>query len=84
MTDLEFDVLDELYFVQKYDYLKQELQLNDDNLVEVLNSLYNKEWIKCFINHSEEIVNGQADIKSNYKHYLYLATKKGLLAHNAD
>ena len=84
MTDLEFDVLDELYFIHSFDHLMRELQLDELLIVDVLLMLHGKEWIKCYKNHNDEVEKGQADIKSNYKHYLYLATKKGLLAHNAE
>ncbi len=84
MTDLEFDVLDELYFVQDFDFLKGELDLKDSLLVETLELLYKKEWIKCLKNHSEEVEAGKANIREKFKEYLYLASKKGLLAHNAD
>jgi len=84
MTNLEYDVLDELYFVQDYEYLINELDIEEPVLIEVLEKLYQKDWIKCFIKHDEEIERGLADIKNNYKSYLYLATKKGLFAHHAD
>ena len=84
MTNLEYDVLDELYFVQDYDYLKNELDIGEPVLIEVLEQLYQKDFIKCFRNPNEEIDRGMGDIKNNYKSYLYLATKKGLFAHHAD
>lgn len=82
MTDLEFDVLDELYFVVPYHHLKEELDLDDNTLKGVLESLLGKGWIKCFLTASEEAVRGEIDFDNKYKDYFYLASKQGLLAHN--
>ena len=84
MTDLEFDVLDELYFVLDFDQLQSELELEEMVLVETLEMLYQKEWIRCYTSHDQEVEAGQANIKGKFQEYLYLASKKGLLAHNAD
>jgi uncharacterized protein YicC (UPF0701 family) len=82
MTELEFDVLDELYFVVSFHQLQEELEMNEQTLKEVLQSLFHKGWIKCFINISEEVVQEEIDFDNQYKTYFYLASKKGLLAHH--
>ncbi len=83
MTDDEFDLIDELYFVQSYDYLKQELDWEDEKLLVILQRLVDKEWINCFSNPDEEIFD-DPDIQNKGKGYFYLASKKGLLAHHAS
>jgi len=82
MTDLEFDVLDELYFVVPFTHLQEELDMDDTTLKEVLRSLLDKGWVKCFLSASEEAVNSEMDFENKYKDYYYLASKQGLLAHN--
>ena len=83
MSDLEFDVLDELYFVQSFDYLRETIDLSEEKLKEVLKKLLTKAWIKCFVHVSEEgMVPNLEDFEQSYKNYHYLATKEGLLAHN--
>ena len=82
MTDVEFDVLDELYFVQPYDYLASELELEDSELKEVLISLIEKGWVKCFLNMQEEALSHELQLDEKYREYFYLATKPGLMAHN--
>lgn len=82
MTDLEYDVLDELYFVVPFSHLEQELNIEAGELKNVLQALLKKEWIKCFMNASEEVPPHEVDISNHYTDYLYLASKKGLLAHN--
>jgi len=83
MNDLEFEVLDELYFVQSFAYLQKQLQLEEQALREILRTLLQKEWIKCFKDGFHEIPDTEADFDNKYQDYHYLATKKGLLAHNS-
>ncbi|MDF9799816.1 uncharacterized protein YicC (UPF0701 family) [Catalinimonas alkaloidigena] len=82
MTDIEFDVLDELYFVIGFNQLQQELDIGEDTLKETLRALLNKGWIKCFLSVGGEAVQGEIDFDNKYKKYYYLASKTGLLAHN--
>lgn len=82
MTDEEFDVLDELYFVQPYEHLKEELEMDDKDLLLVLKSLLKKTWVKCYSAMDEEVFEKDIDLENNFQRYLYLATKKGLMAHN--
>jgi len=83
MTEEEFDLIDELYFVQSYDYLKQELDWEDEKLLVILQKLIDKEWINCYSSPDEEIFD-DPDIPNKGKTYFYLASKKGLLEHNAS
>ncbi|MEQ8239061.1 MAG: hypothetical protein RIA69_07595 [Cyclobacteriaceae bacterium] len=82
MTDEEFEILDELYFVQKYEYLFNELNLTKDVLVENLIALYHKGWIKILSDVDLEASRDQIK-PANLEKYYFLATKKGLLAHNS-
>jgi len=80
MTDLEFEVLDELYFVISFEDLAKKVELEPDILRETLIGLHNKKWIKALISHDEEIL--APDIQNHCEQYFYLATKLGLLEHN--
>lgn len=82
MTDEEFDVLDELYFVSSYPELKSNTGFEDDVLREVLKQLAVKGWIKVLRNSDDEVPFVQGDFEENYRNYFYLASKAGLLAHN--
>ncbi|TFV93728.1 hypothetical protein E4S40_13080 [Algoriphagus kandeliae] len=82
MTEDEFDLLDELYFVQPYDYLQETLNWSEDRLLDTLDSLYRKAFIKCLSAPDDELF-GAINILENGKEMLFLATKKGLMAHNA-
>ncbi|MFD2203952.1 hypothetical protein [Shivajiella indica] len=82
MTDDEFDLLDELYFVQHFDYLKDALGWEDQRLLTTLQSLHEKSFIKCLIGPDDEIFS-KVNFLNQGKQLYYLATKKGLMEHNA-
>jgi hypothetical protein len=82
MTDDEFDLLDELYFVQPYSYLKDTLGWDDARLLATLKTLQSKSWIKCLFSPDDEVF-GEVDFEKDGTGLFYLATKKGLMEHNA-
>ncbi len=85
MTDLEFDILDELYFVETFENLHKRLNLNKTLLKDNLKQLLNIGWIKCFSENREEIFTDLinfTDFEQKFDKYSYLATKAGLTAHN--
>ena len=55
MSDLEFEVLDELYFVQPYSQLRNTLNWDDSMLRSTLESLLHKDWIRCYSSPTEEL-----------------------------
>lgn len=83
MTDNEYDVIDELYFVQPYQYLKDNLSMTDEVLIATLQGLIDKGWVKCFEGIDSEEVVDNPSLTSHYKKYRYLATKAGLLRHTS-
>ena len=83
MTDTEFDVLDELYFVQSYRALHGQLQISEEALKETLAQLVRKGWVKVLHSHDEEVEQEAAQRVESYDNYYFLATKSGLLAHNS-
>ena len=83
MTDQEFDVLDELYFVQSFEEVMEATALPPDTLRKVLEDLLEKGWIRCMLSRNEDISGEEINFQENYEHYFYLATKAGLIAHNS-
>jgi len=81
MSDDEFDLLDELYFVQPYSILQEALGWEDKQLLYTLGLLKEKGWIKCFTSPDQECFDA-INLYEMGKDLLYLATKKGLMAHN--
>ena len=82
MTDEEFDLLDELYFVYSFNHIKNELSWETESLKKVLRLLVDKGWVKCFKNVHEELPKEEVEFESNFEQYFYLASKAGLFAHN--
>ena len=84
MTTNEFDVLDELYFLQSYEDLIKTLKLPNKTIKEALLELIKKGWLKCYISPTEELTFESTEFERDYRNYHYLATKAGLLAHNSN
>lgn len=74
--------MDELYFVQSFNYVKEELEMTSAELKKVLKGLIARGWVKCFYNMNDEVFEDKLDFENEFEDYYYLATKIGLLAHN--
>jgi len=82
LTDDEFDLLDELYFVQDYSLLKNELGWADERIMLTLDSLYKKAFIKLLLDHDAEFHSNETGESIPWKELYFLASKQGLKAHN--
>ena len=82
MNEVEFEVMDHLYFVTSFEELKDLSNIGETELLVVLFTLISNDWVKCFSGPDNEIKVTEAELKTNYYKYEYLATKQGLLAHN--
>jgi hypothetical protein len=83
MTDLEYEVMDELYFVISFGELQEKLSMEESQLKKCLRGLHKIGYVKCFSNVSDEIPDEEIDFENNYRIYHYLASKDGLFAHNS-
>jgi len=83
MSDLEFDVLDELYFIKSFDEIMEAMQLESRELRTVLMKIFDKGWIRCYRSANNEVMPENVDIEIEYPKYLYLASRAGLKAHNS-
>jgi hypothetical protein len=84
MTNAEFDVLDELYFLCSYHDLAKSLDMSDEVIKSTLDKLLGRGWVKCFLSPTEEIELDISNLETEYRKYHYLATKAGLRAHNSN
>ena len=82
MTDLEYDVLDELYFVTAFEELQKTLSMDEASLQTVLKDLIGKGWVKVLEEGSVDLTPVEAQNISELKGLYFLATKAGLLVHN--
>ncbi|MGV3639594.1 MAG: hypothetical protein ACO1NZ_03685 [Adhaeribacter sp.] len=83
MSDPEFDIIDELYFVTAFEALQRQVNLPEADLARHLQDLVGRDYVKCFFPDPDtEISFEQEAFAQNYRQYYYLATKAGLVAHN--
>lgn len=83
MTNAEFEIMDELYFVISFKELQTTLEMEELHLKNILRSLVQKNYVKCFKSISDELPVDELDFNRNYGIYHYLASKEGLFAHNS-
>lgn len=84
MTDQEFDIIDELYFVTPYKDLKEATGFSDGQLQESLIQLTEKGWVRVYKSVDEESEMKTINLNSDFQTFFYLASKKGLFEHNAQ
>jgi len=82
LTNNEFDLLDELYFVQNYNELKDALEWNDAQIQSTLKSVSQKGYVKLLSDHDTEYAFSALNEDTPWKQLYFLATKKGLMVHN--
>jgi predicted transcriptional regulator len=83
MTDEEFDIIDELYFISPFDELMKNLKMEESELVKALLGLIRKGWVKCLEKETDNELEAGGNFAAEFKKYNYLAAKAGLLAHNS-
>ncbi len=83
MSDLEFDILDELYFLIHFNDLKDTLGLSDEDMKPILAKMVRKNWLRCYTEPDVELDATSIDIEINFRKYYYLASKEGLKAHTS-
>ena len=83
MSDLEFAILDELYFINTFEDLQSSMEVEEEVLRDSLKSLIKKNWVKVLLKDTEEELTQLENFDSDYKQYNYLVTKAGLFAHNS-
>lgn len=83
MTDLEYEIIDELYFVISFQELKEQLEISAEELLLELDKMIRKGWVKVFTTDHEDVEIDAVDFSSSYQLFNYLASKKGLMIHNS-
>jgi hypothetical protein len=83
MTNREFEIIDELYFTISFNELFKHLDIEEALLKNELWDLIKKGWVKCMEKITDNEMEDFMRYDIEYKNFNYLATKKGLLAHNS-
>lgn len=83
MTDKQYTLLDELYFIQNVDSLQKELGWARDEVIEVLLELFENGWLKV-VKLDEEIEISKETLWQQINQHGFIASKKGLFAHNSN
>ena len=85
MSDLEFKVLDELYFVVSFESLMENVTASDDELLASLKSLLEKKFIHQmkFDEQRKDFVRMDVPDFSALRQSSFVASKEGLLVHNS-
>jgi hypothetical protein len=84
MTEIEFEIIDELYFVTPYRQIGDALFLTDEELCRSLQDLVAKGYVKCYYPDPDtEVAFNPATFGKNCGKYYFLATKAGLMVHNS-
>lgn len=83
MTDTQFEIIDELYFLSSFKTLRAKLSVSEKLLTSELLLLINQDWV-AFFEEIDGLAKPKEDFReNNVENYLFLATKQGLLAHNS-
>lgn len=84
MSDNEFDVLDELYFVVSFPDLRTTLSLTDEELCAALQSLIRRGYVRILYPDQDTAHDyDEATFGQHCQDYYFLATKAGLVVHNS-
>ena len=83
MTKIEFEIIDELYFVISFNELLAQLDFDKDLLENELRKLYQKGWIRIYDGIDKELENHVLPDES-FSKYQFLVSKKGLSEHNSN
>ena len=82
MTNIEFEIIDELYFVISFNELLVRLDFDKELLENELRKLYQKGWIRIYDGIDKELENHVLSEES-FSKYRFFVSKKGLSEHNS-
>jgi hypothetical protein len=84
LSDLEYDILNCLYFVEPFHRIVEECQCDRNIVADELKNLIHKKMVSPmrFDEETHEYIRSFIYDTDNMDHYCYMATKEGLMAHN--
>ena len=84
LTELQFQILDSLYFVERFEHVLEEAEQARPIVVDELRTMIDRGWIQVMVfNHENgDFVRTLIFDTDHLEEYAFLATKEGLLKHN--
>jgi len=84
MNEIEYEIIDELYFVTSFRDIANALYLTNQELCSNLKDLIKRGYVKAFYpNPDTEVEFAEQQFEDNCQQYYFLATKAGLIVHNS-
>jgi len=84
MNEIEYEIIDELYFVTSFPDIAQALSLEEEELCRNLLDLIKQGYVKAYFPDPDtEVELAEQQFKQNCNKYFFLATKAGLIVHNS-
>jgi hypothetical protein len=83
MTDKQYTLLDELYFIQNVKSLHSELGWTKAEVEEVLLQLFENGWLTVLL-HEQFVEISKEELVEQIEQFGFIASKKGLFAHNSN
>ncbi|WNJ20150.1 hypothetical protein [Pontibacter sp. G13] len=86
LNDLQFQILDSLYFVESFDHVVEEAGEPIPHVVDELRTLIDKGLVQVmsFDDSVQDYVRSSIFDTDNLNQYHFLATKQGLMLHNGQ
>ena len=84
LNDLQFDIIDCLYFVEPYTNIVEEVGKPEPHIRDELRTLIDRGYVNVLVFDEENADYNKTAIydSDNMQDYFYLASKDGLLKHN--
>jgi hypothetical protein len=85
LTDVEFEILNVIYFVEPFDKIVEEVNIPENILADALKFLIDHKLAVAmrWDEHKHDYTRSFIYDTDNMRAYAYLVTKDGLLAHNS-
>lgn len=85
LNDIEWQILDSLYFVEPFDKIVEEVNAPETIIADNLKQLIHKRYVVALVwsEEKKDYIKTYMYNTDNMREYHYLATKEGLLAHNS-
>jgi hypothetical protein len=86
LNDIQFRILDALYFVEPFERLLEEVGGSEAIVSDELKTLISRRLVQVmrFDETRNDYVKSPVMDVDNMRHYAYLATREGLMAHNGQ